>query len=62
MSKAWKAYKRILRDYLDGLKATRDALAEFVIGLAWLTLPITFWAAWPIYHLWLKAKRYARKN
>lgn len=56
-----KAYLRILRDYLEGAKATGSALLEFLIGLLWLTLPITFWLAWPTYRGFVMARKRWRK-
>lgn len=51
-----EAYKRMLRDYLVGLRATLEALGEFLAGLFFLSLPVTFWVAYPVYVLVRKVK------
>lgn len=52
MSQAWKAYKRVLRDYGKGLLATLESSAEVLAGLLFLSLPVTFVVFWPLYRAW----------
>lgn len=54
-----EAYKRMLGDYLVGLRATLGALGEFLAGLFFLSLPVTFWVAYPVYALVSKIKHAA---
>lgn len=51
-----EAYKRVLRDYRVGLLATLEALGEFLAGLFFLSLPVTFWVTYPTYTLVGKVK------
>jgi hypothetical protein len=49
MRKAWENYKRMIRDYPVVVRYTLEALGEVLAGLFYMTLPVTFIVAYPIY-------------